>query len=142
MAPEVLRCPRQGESDYTKDRQLYDHKVDCWAIGILAYELVVGRAPFSDREESKAVRNILEAPLALPEGLSEDGARFIRAALSRDPRHRLSIAEMLRHNWICSHLPSNVTIGARPHVPVRNRRGVPMLALFFFHTRAISRHLV
>jgi serine/threonine protein kinase len=47
FAPEVLRgkvkaCPFEAER-----ASLYDAKVDVWSLGVLAYEVLVGRAPFA-----------------------------------------------------------------------------------------------
>lgn len=48
MAPEVLCCPDKHNPDDNKDHEelMYDESVDAWAMGVLAYELVVGRPPF------------------------------------------------------------------------------------------------
>lgn len=45
MAPEVLRCPLKRLPGDNKDKlELhYDGTVDTWAVGVLAYELLVGR---------------------------------------------------------------------------------------------------
>lgn len=48
MAPEVLRCPDKYYPSDNKDRAdlAYNEAVDSWAMGVLAYELIVGRSPF------------------------------------------------------------------------------------------------
>ncbi len=45
MAPEVLRCPLKRSPSDNKDNTdiQYDGSVDSWAVGVLAYELLVGR---------------------------------------------------------------------------------------------------
>lgn len=45
---QVLRCPDKHFPEDNKDRVdlEYDASVDAWAMGVLAYELVVGRPPF------------------------------------------------------------------------------------------------
>ncbi len=50
LSPEILKG------------QKYDEKVDLWAIGILAYELLLGKSPFDISEQQdlyKIVRNSL-----------------------------------------------------------------------------------
>jgi len=42
VAPEVLLSV---ESDSAKT---YDHKVDWWSLGVVAFEMLVGFTPFSD----------------------------------------------------------------------------------------------
>lgn len=48
MAPEVVVCPdKHHPSDHKELTHLhYTAVVDAWAVGVLAYELVVGKAPF------------------------------------------------------------------------------------------------
>ena len=48
MAPEVLVCPDKHAPSDNKERSdlWYGAAVDAWAVGVLAYELAVGRPPF------------------------------------------------------------------------------------------------
>ena len=48
MAPEIL------------EEQPYDRAVDWWAYGVLMYEMLLGRAPFSGEEEDDIYDSILE----------------------------------------------------------------------------------
>lgn len=47
MAPEIL------------EEQPYDRAVDWWAFGVLMYEMLIGRAPFSGEEEDDIYDSIL-----------------------------------------------------------------------------------
>ena len=44
----MLRCPDKYLPGDNKDRAdiAYNEAVDAWAMGVMAYELVVGRPPF------------------------------------------------------------------------------------------------
>jgi serine/threonine protein kinase len=49
MAPEVVKCPRKQRAEDGKNRGdlIYGSAVDIWALGALAFELTVGRPPFT-----------------------------------------------------------------------------------------------
>jgi len=51
IAPEILDCPEKqhpGENkNFTPGDRWYDNKVDVWSCGIMAYDLLTGKAPFT-----------------------------------------------------------------------------------------------
>lgn len=102
MAPEVLRCPDKHGPDDNKDRAdlEYDASVDAWAMGVLAFELIVGRPPFGMSCREDTMRAITAAAPAIPDWLSPAAADFIRAALQRVPGKRPEAAVLLHHPWI------------------------------------------
>ena len=69
MAPEVLRCPDKYLPEDNKMRAdlAYNEGVDCWAMGILAYELIVGRPPFGMVRCVGACLRYVVHHLALPD---------------------------------------------------------------------------
>ncbi|GFR49704.1 hypothetical protein Agub_g11855 [Astrephomene gubernaculifera] len=108
MAPEVLRCPDKHAPEDNKDRVdlEYDTSVDAWAMGVLAYELVVGRPPFGMSCREATMRAIVSAAPSLPDWMSPAAADFIRTALQRTPGRRSPVAQLLEHPWIVGHMRS------------------------------------
>jgi serine/threonine protein kinase len=49
IAPEILDCPTKKSPLENKDNPNigYSNKVDCWSVGVLAYELCCGCPPFA-----------------------------------------------------------------------------------------------
>jgi serine/threonine protein kinase len=75
-------------------------KVDIWAVGVLAYELIAGRPPFEVADEAKTVTRIiydhdLKFPSTFPEALRD----FVKHALIKDPNSRPGASKLLTHPW-------------------------------------------
>jgi Serine/threonine protein kinase len=67
----------------------YGAAVDWWAVGALAYEMLVGEPPFQAASERGLFKRILAGRVALPSYLTADCHSFLRALLEKDPARRL-----------------------------------------------------
>lgn len=90
MAPEVLinPCTRLEEQEATMEQLSvrnivpYNSKVDVWATGVLAFELVTGRPPFEVNNESETVKLILTSDdIPFPAGHSAEWISFVRCVV-------------------------------------------------------------
>ncbi|KAF4435843.1 aur protein kinase [Fusarium austroafricanum] len=81
-------------SDYA-----YDRRVDLWSLGVLAYEFLVGEAPFED-DMVMTHRRIAKADMRVPPFVSAEATDLIKKLLVVDPQKRLPLDEVLRHPWI------------------------------------------
>eukprot|EP01123_Difflugia_compressa_P006254 TRINITY_DN18425_c0_g1_i1.p1 TRINITY_DN18425_c0_g1~~TRINITY_DN18425_c0_g1_i1.p1 ORF type:complete len:352 (+),score=59.77 TRINITY_DN18425_c0_g1_i1:111-1058(+) len=90
MAPEML----------TPDTELYDHKVDNWALGILLYEMLVSALPFYGDDEEQLEQQILRGSLNIPGYVSKAASDLIRQLLERDPVKRIDLKDIQSHPWI------------------------------------------
>ena len=75
-------------------RRGYYYPIDgtVWALGCLAYKMVMGHYPFQD---SHQIQN-QEPRIAKVSPMCRS---FIRSSLSKDPSQRLQYREILQHNW-------------------------------------------
>lgn len=106
MAPEVVKNPLKDHPDDFKNeaRFHYNSVVDSWAVGCLAYELIVGFPPFMAETQQQVVKNINSKEVAYPKKMSEECVDFIKAALHRDPQDRATTSELIKHPWITLHM--------------------------------------
>jgi len=88
MAPEILK----GEE--------YDHSVDIWSLGIVAYEMLTGKVPFYGADDKQLEQNILTKDIKYPGFLSESCINFLKGILEREPAKRITLDEILKHPWI------------------------------------------
>ncbi|CAD8043242.1 unnamed protein product [Paramecium primaurelia] len=78
----------------------YDHTVDLWAIGILAFELCTGETPFYEKKKEDTMNKIIYSGFEFPNFISEECKNFVRALVQKDPKKRLSIFQIMQHSWI------------------------------------------
>jgi serine/threonine protein kinase len=91
LAPEVL------------NRNGHDHTVDIYGLGVLVFNMLVGRTPFYNVDAKKTIENIRSGELALPGNLDTDAAWFIRDTMRVDPAERLganNTADVQEHAFL------------------------------------------
>ncbi|KAI8871675.1 kinase-like protein, partial [Ramicandelaber brevisporus] len=77
MAPEIVM------------EQPYDKSVDWWAFGVLIYEMILGRPPFSGSDENETFDAILEEEVLYPVSMSRDSVSICQMLMEREPQRRL-----------------------------------------------------
>ena len=90
----MLVCPEKSRPDENKDKQLlgYTELVDAWAMGILAFELIVGRPPFEKESRAATYEHIMYRKAQFPAWLSDDARDFITTALAKVRWSSFSVA--------------------------------------------------
>lgn len=95
MAPEII------------SQQVYDDKVDVWALGVIAFCILTSQYPFDGQSKDQIYRKIID-PNFEPnfnhlDRYWQSGALvkdFIKCALTKDPSKRLNIKQLLQHEWL------------------------------------------
>ncbi|XP_068252952.1 cGMP-dependent protein kinase 1-like [Nyctibius grandis] len=92
LAPEMLR--QEG----------HDFAVDFWMLGILAFELLVGRPPFHSADPRQIYSRILDGIFSFPAFLGEAACSLIAKLCRRRPGQRLGntasgIRGIKKHRW-------------------------------------------
>ncbi|XP_019350457.2 cGMP-dependent protein kinase 1 isoform X2 [Alligator mississippiensis] len=92
LAPEILR--HEG----------HDFGVDFWMLGVLVFEMLVGRPPFHSAEPQKIYSKILDGVFSFPAYLSEAACSLVAKLCRRRPGQRLGntgagIRGIRKHRW-------------------------------------------
>ena len=56
----------------------YGNKVDNWTVGVLCYELLVGKPPFEDDVQNETYRKIVNTEYQFPEHVTESPRDLIK----------------------------------------------------------------
>ena len=99
-----LGSPLYMAPELCKETQ-YDFKVDVWAVGVIAFVLLTGTPPFYDkinRGKDGIYQSIIkdEPDYSLLSNVSGYAREFCELALTKDPRDRPTIEDLLANNWI------------------------------------------
>ena len=103
VAPEVLSSTGRPQSDGSLrpvGARGYTTAVDIWAVGVLAWELLAGSAPFSAQSIPAIKDNVRNARAAAMPAWSLSCKRFVGSCMARDPAKRPTAAVLLQDQWI------------------------------------------
>lgn len=87
----------------------HDHNVDVWSVGVLIFELMTGKAPFSpapskgvnlNQVERKTKENIITLKYTFPSSFPIAAKDLTRKILVLNPKKRFTIPQILSHPWI------------------------------------------
>lgn len=103
-APSSRRETLCGTLDYLAPEMVgeipHSYQVDLWTVGVLAYELLTGMAPFEHMSKQMTKRKIAEVDFSFPEGVPADARDLISKLLRKRPQERISLEEIMKHPWI------------------------------------------
>jgi serine/threonine-protein kinase len=130
----VGTSPMLGTPDYISPEQVQgkrgDQRSDIYAVGIMFYEMLTGRVPFSGPNPLAVMNDRLvvdpPSPRAVNPAITPELEEIIYRALERDPRHRYANAHEMQ--WDLEHQEQ---VGAEPRGQSTQRRGAVPLSQRF-----------
>lgn len=77
----------------------YDERVDIWALGILLYELVAGKAPFETKDENITYDKIVNSECHFPSHFSKPLREVVSKILDKNPERRPNLDQIELETW-------------------------------------------
>ncbi|KAF7806136.1 serine/threonine-protein kinase AtPK1/AtPK6-like [Senna tora] len=95
MAPEIILAKGHNK------------EADWWSIGILLYEMLTGKAPFTHANRKKLQEKIVKEKVKLPPMVSSEAHSLLKGLLQKDPSIRLGNGpngdeQIKTHKWFRS----------------------------------------
>ncbi|KAK9320982.1 kinase-like domain-containing protein [Lipomyces orientalis] len=100
---------------------------DIWSVGCTIIELINAKPPYNDLEQMQALYRIVhdEHP-PFPTGISALLRDFLMLCFQKEPAHRASARDLLRHAWIrYARFPDESGPAARHSLPPTPSSGLP-----------------
>lgn len=88
MAPEMIQ------------NQAHNHTLDVWSLGILLYELVHGRAPFTGQNPRDISEKIMKGVVRFKPGVTDDYKDLVNKILKYEPSERIPLIKVFDHPWV------------------------------------------
>ena len=88
MAPEMIQ------------NKAHNHTLDVWSLGILLYELVHGRAPFTGVHPREISDKIMRGVIRFKPGLSNEYKDLVNQILKYECSERLPLIKVFDHPWV------------------------------------------
>ena len=106
VPPEIAIMLLQSD----QSNEMYTKAVDQWNLGILTYELLVGKPPFETKSDNTTQSNIVDfdGKIRFPGHVSKGAEEFILELLNLDARNRMALDDVLTHPWILRHIGNSV----------------------------------
>lgn len=103
--PTSYRTTLCGTMDYLPPEMVrgkpHSKQVDLWSLGVLCYELLVGKAPFfSNAAHHDTYRSIVDGKFVIPVFVTAPAKHLISKLMVVDPDRRLPLVEVMKHPWI------------------------------------------
>jgi len=111
MAPEMIQ------------NKAHNHTLDIWSLGILLYELVHGRAPFTGVHPREISDKIMRGVIRFKPGLSEEYKSLVNAILKYECNERLPLIKVFDHPWVKNFEKKYNLAKVPPTVPKKNKDG-------------------
>ena len=96
----ILYKDKKKYEKYEDYEYEYDEKADIWSLGIIFYQLLIGKNPFEAEDFVDLIDKLTKGDYFIPATLSEEAFLFLKSMLQLEPNKRPSIDLLYNHEFL------------------------------------------
>lgn len=110
MAPEIM-----------KYRQ-YDTKADLWSLGVIFYQMLTGRTPYTANSHAELMDNIENQSIIFPTAIkiSNSAIDLLTKLLKKTSKERMTWEELFDHEWLNSDVLGSTIVKSKSETCLEN----------------------
>ena len=110
MAPEIM-----------KYRQ-YDTKADLWSLGVIFYQMLTGRTPYTANSHAELIDNIENKSIVFPAiiKISNPAIDLLTKLLKKTSKERMTWEELFEHKWLTDDILESTIVKSKSETYLEN----------------------
>lgn len=100
MDPRILKKYQNSRASVINEKLIYDLKIDIWSIGVICYNMIIGKNVFNSSSLDDLVNNVEKGNYTVPTNLSKEIVSFLNAMLQYNQENRLSAEKLAKHPFL------------------------------------------
>ena len=100
MDPLILEKFNKSLTSKICKNLIYDQKADIWSIGVICYQMLIGKSVFDAKTLNDLVKKVEEGTYSVPTSLSREIISFLNGMLQYKSEKRLSAEKLYKHPFL------------------------------------------
>ena len=100
MDPLILEKYKKSLTSKISKDLIYDLKADIWSLGVICYQMLIGKSVFDAKSLDELVKKVEEGTYLVPTSISREIVSFLNSMLQYISEKRLSAEKLERHPFL------------------------------------------